>query len=332
MALANLDAVSPSLAWQLTSCSHAVGLQRSLPRMVPGARTQTTSAALGTAAHKVLEVALQDGPFDAELTREWFETTWFEAVESVRGTCVDQSPPERWRRFSIIKRGARRLVSELRSEVASNGAVPFVEAELVGMNGQLHGRPDIVMAFADGSATVIDFKTGDHSEDDPTDRELNQLDLYTVLVAEDRHLSVREIRVARCDGPSWAGVPDVARAQQAAQRGIAALVRFNDSLSDTIGLANPGEACTFCRQVLRCDVAWHSAEPRFVGVAGVVNAAYEDAGQMTLKIVDGDTQYVIVGCPTNPDLVGCEIRVAHVRDLGDGKYRWLAGRSLMASS
>lgn len=328
----SIDLASPTLAWQLLTCAHALGLRQQSPQLAIGQRTNPPPAVLGTTAHMVLELALKAEPLGDALGDDWFEQAWSTALCQQLERCAVTTPPERWRRFSIIKRGTRKLVPRLRSEVAARSARPHVEIELRSARVPVWGRPDVILEFPDGSAEIIDFKTGAHESPEPTQRELFQLDIYCALVAEILELEVRTLRIERCDQPGWSQRADFARSSQAVRDAVDALMRFNDHRDDTSLLANPGGACEYCLQAPRCDIVWSSRPDCFVGVQGEIEQVVLD-GDVTTVLLQQDGHGVsIVGCPALDIATGQRVRIAHLVAQGDGAYRWRHDRTILSQS
>jgi hypothetical protein len=327
MDLERIDSLSPTLAWRLTECGHAVGLARRLARRAPDAQVQSPAAVLGNVAHAVIARALSTEPLDADLPADWFETAWSEAIDDAREQCVDPGSPERWRRYSLIRRGTRRLAKELRHEAAERGANPIVEQLLVANNYQLHGKPDVVLKLPDGTSEVIDIKTGGHPSGDPDPRELEQVLLYQALVEEVLSTTVVALRIARCDGPDWCGAPSSADVAAAVQRAVEAKDRFNAHRDDTLRLATPGPPCGRCAQATRCDAVWTAGIDGFVGIVGRIEHVVKEAGQHTLTVLtEAHGSVVVTGCDA-PLEAGADVRLAHLANADAGQYRWQTGRS-----
>jgi hypothetical protein len=317
------------MAWRLAQCTHEVGLSQEGARVSRGPRLDTSASALGKAAHKVLEAALVEAPLSGEIPPEWFEARWRSEVEEAQQSCLDQTSPERWKRYSIVKRGTRAAIKQIRAEAAAAGARPIVETEMWSADRDLWGRPDVVLAFADGTAELIDFKTGTHDGAAPSTKELHQLDFYTVLVEEFERLEVVSVRILRCDGPSWRGPARPAASAAVAAGARRAMGVFNMRLSDTASLANPGEPCTYCRQALGCKPVWDSRPPQFTAVGGRVETSSDEAGATTLEVSVHETRVVVTGCPPGVPAVGQTAMIAHVRAMGDTGFRWQPERSMM---
>ena len=160
MVLDPITTASPMLIWRLIQCGHQEGLRRAAER--PSGRLAVSSAAaLGNAAHSVLAQALTLESFNDELPPDWFEGAWDQAVAHERTHCSEGGPAEGWRRYSIIKRGTRRLAASLRFEIAEAGATALTETDIYAVSVPLWGRPDVVIQHPDGTLEIVDVKTGD---------------------------------------------------------------------------------------------------------------------------------------------------------------------------
>ena len=88
--------------------------------------------------------------------------------------------------------------------MASAKATARIETEMKASSSSIWGRPDIVVLHHDGTAEVIDVKTGDYAGTEPTERGVRQLQLYATIVAEARGDQITRLRIERIDGKCWA--------------------------------------------------------------------------------------------------------------------------------
>lgn len=333
MEIEPITSASPTLISQLLECSHQEGLRRAARRGRIGDKSSISSAAaLGNTAHAVIAAGLQALPHDVELRSDWFSSTWEAAVSAQRERCTDEAPPENWRRYSIVKRGTLRLTLKLRAEMALAKATALIETEMTASSSPIWGRPDIVVLHRDGTAEIIDVKTGDHAGTEPTEREVRQLQLYAVIVSEARGVRIVRLRIERVDGPSWATQARDVDARAASSKAEASIALFNSHIEDTSALARPGPACGMCRQILGCDPAWSSPNADFIGVEGEVVLVHTENGSRTTRVATAQAEVDIVGLTlTGAEIeLGGRIRVAHLHVQTEDQYRWQLHRSLVA--
>lgn len=331
MVLTAIDRVSASLGWRLSQCAHEVGLGRARKAPPRAGASNSTAVALGNTAHRVLERALTVEPLSIELNLAWYATEWSAALEAERLNCVDPSMPERWRRYSLVKRGVRRVAEHLRRDAEAQQARLIVEREIYSETKPLWGKPDVVLVFEDGTAEIVDFKTGEHEDVEPDARELQQLDLYSMLVSDVYGLEVVTLRICRAHGPDWRGPASHSRSAEAWRIIDIGRVEYNAHLGDTLPLASPGDGCQRCKSASHCSVVWDALPAGFVGVRGSLAAVHSDAGAMTLEIATSYGAVTVVGCPMFAVQPGQSIRIAHLRRLDDVTYRWVFHVSSLAS-
>jgi len=330
MAVSPIEMLTPTLAWQLRSCPHAVGLRQPYDAVQGQQRRNPPPAALGKAAHSVLEHAFTDVGLDEDLPNGWFDETWDAAVRHERTSCTDTGPPQTWRRFSIVKRGTRRAVTELRALALASGAQPIVEKEKTWAEGKLAGRPDLIFAYQDGSAEVVDFKTGSDAGGEPPESELHQLSLYAVLVRAVYGLTTKTLRVVRCEGVGWSRSVTERDVDLVYRDVLQRLEAFNRNFSNTEPLATPGAPCAHCRQVLDCDVVWSVRPDSLTVVDGLLSSVEDEAGALSLAVQTDVGQLLVVGCPNRPVKVGDSVRIAHLRKVSEGAFRWQPDRTQMS--
>lgn len=328
MVLDPITTASPTLIWRLIQCGHQEGLRRAAEKP-SGLLAVSSAAALGNAAHSVLAQALGLESLNDDLLPGWFAGAWEQAVAHERTHCSESGPAEGWRRYSIIKRGTRRLAASLRSEIADAGATALTETDMHAVSIPLWGRPDVVIQHPDGTVEIVDVKTGDHLESSPSEREMSQLQLYVFIAGEALQATVTRIRIERVDGHSWSGPATLDESHSAGALAMVAVERFNAQLGDTTTLARPGEACAHCRSVLACEPAWESDPTGFVGVQGTLNTISSENGQVTLTVVTPAGIVDIVGISGVNLVPGDELRVAHLRKQSGMRFVWLQGRSLL---
>lgn len=324
-----IEMLTPTLAWQLRNCPHVVGLRQRYDAVQGQQRRNPPPAALGKAAHSVLEKAFTDMSLEDDLPSGWFDEIWGAAVRHEQTTCTETGLPETWRRYSIVKRGTRRAVVELRGLALASGARPIVEEEKTWAEGKLTGRPDLVFAYQDGSAEVIDFKTGAEGGGEPLESELHQLSLYAVLVRAVYGLKATTLRVVRCEGDGWRRSVSERDIDLVYRDVLQRLEAFNSNFSNTEPLATPGKPCAHCRQVLDCDVVWRARPSALTAVNGSLGSVEDEAGALTLGVQTDAGPVLVVGCPNRPVKVGDTVRIAHLRKVSDGAYRWQPDRTQM---
>lgn len=325
MAVEALTSVSPTMAWRLCKCPHAVALARQ-GRGRGGPAGNSGAVALGNAAHAVIAQALEQ---QAEPSDSWFDQRWTEAIASERLTCVEPDVPERWRRHSLVKRGARRLAQALHGEIASSGATVHVELDLEMAGGRIVGRPDIVLVHQNGKAEILDVKTGAQA-DEPTEQERWQLAIYAALVTAVLGTEVARVGILRCDGPSSRYAADLAASARAVNRALEAMDQYNAALPTTAHLARPGPACLQCREAARCSEPWTTPAEGFVGVRGEVQAISGEGELAAAHLVDGDRVVTVVGIPPGRVATGTRVRIAHLSAVGPAAYRWRRDITVLA--
>jgi hypothetical protein len=325
-----IEILTPTLAWQMKSCPHAVGLLRQREPGLGQQRKSPPPAALGKAAHSVLEQALINVSLEDQISSDWFDKIWTAAVLVEQASCTETGPPQAWRRYSIVRRGTRRAVAELRAHALASGARPIVEEQSLWEEGKLAGRPDLVFAYEDGSAEIIDFKTGAVGRSEAQESELHQLSLYAVLVRAVYELKITKLRVVRCEGDGWSSSINESETERIYNEAQQSLAVFNDNFLNTEPLATPGRACGNCRQVLECDVVWLARPGGFEAVDGLVDSVESEAGALTLSVQTSFGPVLVVGCPNRPVKVGAIVRIAHLRKVSEGAFRWQPDRTQMA--
>lgn len=306
-----------------------VGLRQRYDAVQGHRRRNPPPAALGQAAHSVLEQAFTDVGLEDDFPPGWFDETWGAAVRHEQATCTETGLPETWRRYSIIKRGTRRAVAELRALALASGARPIVEKEKIWTEGKLTGRPDLVFAYQNGSAEVIDFKTGADVGGKVPESELHQLSLYAVLIRAVYGLTTTTLRVVRCEGDGWHRSVSERDVDLVHHDALQRLETFNSNLSNTEPLATPGTPCAYCRQVLDCDVVWRARPSALTAVNGLLDSVEEEAGALSLGVQTDAGPVLVVGCPNRPVRVGDTVRIAHLRKVSDGAFRWQPDRTQM---
>ncbi len=329
MAVEAVHSLSPTMAWQLRSCPHSLGLRRSGGEFGGHQAKVSPAVALGRAAHEVVRQALNFGSFDETLEVEWFDQHWRVAVDRERLSCFEEGSPETWRRYSIVRRGTRRVVQQLRSHCAVTGASPIVEEERVWTDGRLNGRPDVVMVYPDGSAEVVDFKTGASISLGVQEKELHQLFLYAILMSEVDRLEVVSLRIVRCDGPDWQGSYCEESARDVLSQVYESLRVFNENLTDTETLATPGTSCADCRHAHQCDVVWRASPLPIVGVEGQIANLAVEGEMVSFAVRSSDGTAFVVGCPEQSLEEGKKVRIAHLREVSGDAYRWVPHRTKM---
>lgn len=331
MAITPISSVTPSLFARLSECPHREGLRRLNRQVAPDARynpTTSTSVTLGNTAHAVIASALGLHGTDIEMD-EWFPIAWDAAIEIERSHCPDKNPPESWWRYSIVRRGTRRLIHRLTLEIAQSGATVRLETELKAKTAPVWGRPDLLMIHNNGACEVIDIKTGVHKGEPASAQEIDQLQMYAFIVAESLDIPVTRLRVERVDGAAWEEASNDAASAETVSAALQAMNEFNRHREDTSPLARPGTACANCSELLACEPAWSAATKGFVGVEGIVTSAYREIDSQVLRIETESGPADVVGIPATDVTTGDIVRVGHLRMHTVGQYRWQPDRSVI---
>ncbi len=327
MDIAPIESASPSLVARLVQCGHQEGLRRATPESIRSSLPISDASALGTAAHAVLARVLKstDSRISDDAT---LRQIWEDAIDTQYNRTDGIRPPGTWWRYNVVRRGTFRLAKQLVVDIERLQGTASVEQEVRSDDGTLWGRPDLVLRYPDGSAEIVDFKTGTHDSGPPDDGELRQLMIYGFLV-DAVDCAVTRLKIARVDGETWSSAVTSSQLQSAAAEALRAVDQFNRALPDTTSLARPGDACTFCAQSLGCDVAWTGRIPASA-LEGRVDEAYvsRDLSVISVRTTNDNSIVRLVGVPL--DVVpppGSSIRAVRLGKQSPGQFQWQSGRS-----
>jgi hypothetical protein len=277
-----LGPVSPSLLTRL-ACPLRVAFEQA---GAGGSSEPSEAAALGTVAHRAIELVLEGD----ELDDAWAQGC---AEEQARSGSDPMDYPAARRTLLRLKKHLPRLLDLL-------GTMPdsrrLSETWLETADVALGGKPDLIAISRDNLALVIDYKSGLVSDDAGVKSVyVRQLLFYGALVDECLMatpvmlalLSLREgvVHVV----PSGEGMAEVAALARAARH------EFNQRVPRPQPAEPSEENCQWCRFAARCSAFWQAVEPHWavaVGAAvrGTVEADPEHAttGVTTLQVLVGD--------------------------------------------
>ncbi|MET2829790.1 PD-(D/E)XK nuclease family protein [Mesorhizobium shangrilense] len=222
---------------------------------------------LGTAFHRVMEVAARPDATDAAVEQAWTEAV-AEAATAAAAHPLDArySVPDRWPNYFLVR---QRAMSSARSAIAANigskqgalrGGTSFTERLLVARGGRLAGRPDrfdgrVLTEYKSsipdtawrGAAAVLEgFR--------------RQLRLYAAIIADGRGNWPIEGRVVAASGQTMNVPLEPATCEAEADAALAALDELNHHLAaggPPEALAQPGEeACGGCPFQALCPAFW----------------------------------------------------------------------------
>lgn len=345
---ARIEWVSPSAVARLQACGLAESLQRRQPR---GKRPSNPVARLGNAAHRVLEWIAESAPqlgavHDVEplIADRWLEEVTREE-EANRSNPLEPpyGPAQRWPAYGRITAGLRvdgvGLVEEL-SSLPRGRRLP--EQELFSSDRKIRGTADLILLADDGSATIIDHKTGGVDQDDVGHggRYEQQILLYVAIArdsgisatkAEIRPLGRRPVPVELSDA-SVAAVLVEAHAQ---------MRRYNDAVAQdrALDLATPSESsCGWCPFLLECPAVWVDPAPdlgELAVVEGDVETLQVLASSLALALRNADGCVTVTGAPRTDvrgrePVPGDRIRVTGLHQTSPGHMRCHPGRGLMS--
>jgi hypothetical protein len=292
-----LGAVSPSLLTRL-ACPLRVAFEQASPA---GSAEPTEAAALGTVAHRAIELVLEGGDLDDAWTQGCAE-------EQARSGTDPTDYPGARRTFLRLKKHVPRLL-ELLSGMPDSRRLSETWLETADM--ALGGKPDLIIISTEDSALVIDYKSGLVSDDAGVKTAyIQQLLFYGLLVYECLRatpvmlalLSLREGMVQV--EPTAEGMAEVAAIARARR------LEFNERVPGAQPANASEENCQWCRYAARCSAFWQAVEAHWASsvgeaIRGTVEADPEHAttGVTTLQVlVDrgpmaGSTA-ILAGIPT----------------------------------
>lgn len=263
---AAIETFSPSLVNQLLDCPTRVAFARD-PELRAWQRP-TTQSCLGLVAHAVAEKAARlTATRDPALVRAELEAQWDDECERqlavLRRAWAPAEPPapREWPGYAITRaRTIRRAVrsagsdcGELRREPQAAG----VEMEIRDTVTGLVGRIDRIET--DGASTrVVDLKTG-IDQDELTEGQLRQLQLYAVLVRRRTGKWPTSIAVEDASGRQWVHDLDPRDAESSFGEAQEAVAAFNRLLGPEgySGDAEPtADRCRYCSFRVLCRPYW----------------------------------------------------------------------------
>jgi hypothetical protein len=273
-----LGPVSPSLLTRL-ACPLRVAFEQA---GVGGSAGPSEAAALGTVAHRAIELALEGD----ELGEAWARGCAEEQARSGSDP-MDYAPARRT--LLRLKKHLPRLL-ELLSTMPDSRRLS--ETWLETADVALGGKPDLIAVSPDNLAMVIDYKSGLVSDEEGVKSAyVRQLLFYGALVDEClvatpvmlALLSLRE-GVVQVE-PSVEGMAEVATLARAAR------LEFNERVPGPQPGEPSEENCQWCRFAARCSAFWQAVEPHWTdavgdSVRGTVEADPEHAttGVTTLQV------------------------------------------------
>jgi PD-(D/E)XK nuclease superfamily protein len=283
-ALVPLERVSPTLGESLRRCFLQVAFSRD--NRFDFLNKPNTAAALGLAAHEVAEAAAA-GAFTQgthEQSDDAFEKSWAAAIareeERLKSAwpLTAIPPPHRWRGYELVHTRLRSLLLDLEdtgelnalsvaaensedatathvlseSAAISSELIPgsHLETWLQDRTGRLFGRADRVDISEDGSAHIIDLKSGWALPDEMKPEHRRQLLLYAFLWHAEHGIWPETAAIQRLDGSRLTIVVEPAEAETVANDLLETLVQFNtllESQPTPETLASPSaDACQSC--------------------------------------------------------------------------------------
>jgi hypothetical protein len=274
-----LGPVSPSLLARLV-CPLRVAFEQAGSG---GGAESSEAAALGTVAHRAIELTLGGSRLEA---------AWEQGCNEQRDRSgVDPMDyPAARRTLLRLKKHLPRLLDLL---AFMPDARRSSETWLVTDDQALGGQPDLVAIDSDNLAMVVDYKSGLVSDDEGVKAAyVRQLLFYGVLISECLHatpvmlalLSLRE-GVVQIE-PTAQGMAEVATLARAAR------LEYNRRVPGTQPASASEENCHWCRYAARCGAFWQEVQPDWsasVGevIRGRVEAQPEHAttGVTTLRVL-----------------------------------------------
>ena len=289
-----LGPVSPALLTRL-ACPLRVAFEQA---GTCGSAEPSEAAALGTVAHRAIELALQGD----ELNDAWAQGC---AEEQARSGADPMEYPAARRTLLRLKKHLPRLLELL-------GTMPdsrrLSETWLETADVALGGKPDLVAISPDNLALVIDYKSGLVSDEEGVKSAyVRQLLFYGVLVDECLTatpvmlalLSLRE-GVVQVE-PSTEGMAEVATLARAAR------LEFNQRVPGAQPAEPSEENCQWCRFAARCNAFWQAVEPHWAvavgdAVRGTVEADPEHSTTLRVMVEHGPlagSMAILAGIPSH---------------------------------
>ena len=299
-----LPKTSPALNEVLRACHLRAAFQND--PMFSDVRVLSTSAALGTIAHRLLEMSAR-GEFNAVfhsglsqiIVEKWDELAATEA-QNFSGLAVGTvPPPTRWPGFALkkasavkaatrIAEGRLRAVSGLTGVASDGPRRAQSEAWFEGQGGRLVGRIDLIRHTKAGTE-VVDYKSGIVYDVNPSwdgTREVRasyvrQMLLYLSLVHEqDGKWPIKATIESLIDGPVDIEV-DPEDAEKAVSEAMALLDSYNlaSSRGEVVGSPTPAN-CRWCPYKPVCsdflEVSDHTWDDMTTTIVGTLTSGSSD--------------------------------------------------------
>jgi hypothetical protein len=274
-----LGPVSPSLLTRL-ACPLQVAFEQAGTR---GSAEPSEAAALGTVAHRTIDLALAGDDVDDA----WGQGC---AEEQTRRGTDPMSYPAARRTLLRLKKHLPRLL-ELLSTMPDSRRLS--ETWLETADSALGGQPDLIAISPDDLAMVVDYKSGLVTDDDGVKSAYaRQLLFYGVLTNE--CLGVTPVMLALLSLREGVVQVEPAAGDMAEVAALARAARLD--YNQRVPGAQPANAseenCQWCRHAARCSAFWQGVEPHWAGsvgetVRGRVEVEPEHAatGVSTLQVV-----------------------------------------------
>ena len=269
-----LGDIAPARIERLLACPMKIAFEQSAPTLP--ARQSSPTAALGTVAHRALELYFSQAT-------ETIDLAWSEAVnemKSAKSIDVEGYPGAR----RTLLRLQRRLPELLRYVEEDAADQTLLEQSLSVPDVSLRGTPDMVL-IGDG-ITVVDYKTGlVDAEDVVFARYAQQLAIYAWLAA--RTFDREKVRGALFSLRRGIVQVDVSKAvrEVVTAKALAARDAYNDRVPGPQPATPSESACTWCSFVCYCPAPWsafQSGQLESLGsgqaVRGVVNHVEATSG------------------------------------------------------
>lgn len=318
-----LDSVTPSSLTELMECGHRFALRRR------GFERRATSApiVLGNIAHSVFASVLTARPGTDDF-QECFLQTWHDAQSQAAHDYKDLGRPESWHRYSIVRRGTKKVLQRLLCEVADGKITLRIEHEIRGSGEAVWGRPDLLLV--DGAdCDIVELKTGSWPNGVPPLAHIRQVQLYALIAHRLLGLHVRSGRLEPVDGSPY--LVDVSqRVLEALDiEAKSVIASFNESSQNSELVANPGVSCVRCPVVADCNVFWKTSGEGVIGVEGTIVRLQTLNTVQALWVDNGENERLVIGVPVGVGSLNQRVRIAHLRMIGDSNLQWRSGISTL---
>lgn len=282
-----LESVSPTRFAILEGCPCRAAFDQD-PSFAD-ARGFSPAAAMGTAAHSVLEAAHR-GEFDGETNPKQSALAYWDGLIQKRVDAIDGLPaPAGWRDYQMKRlRTAARAAAVAQREPARPapvGAKPQTRIEdwLVSKDGKVRGRPDRIESRGE-ETTIVDIKTAALDPDEIPIAYQEQLRLYAWLWHQVTSSWPQGAEVELLDGSRHAVAVNPGECESAAAAAVEALNSFNtrvESGADFLDLANPSaEQCRYCRYRGGCPAFLSAADESWRAYRATIGGTLlDDSGE-----------------------------------------------------